>query len=271
MAETAKVAYLGPEASFSHAAALKLFPNAKIVPEKSFQDIFRIVEEGKAEFGVVPIENSTEGSVNVNLDLLAEGELKIVKETSMKIEHQLVSKAGSLKEVKIVFSHPQGLAQCRQWLQKNLPEVELSESSSTAKAAESVAGIPNSAAISSLLAARKFGLNIIAENIQDNPNNQTRFVVISKKAAKPSGKVKTSILFSTKHKPGALFDALKALKDFGVNMTKIESRPSKKDAWHYVFFVDFEGSQESENVKKALEELGRHCDSLKILGSFEVI
>jgi len=265
-----KVAFLGPETTFSHQAVLKIFPNNALLPEKSIQDVFEAVDLGKAGFGVVPVENSTEGSVNVTLDLLAESKLSILKETSIPISHFLLSKA-SLEKVKIVFSHPQALAQCRKWLESKLPNAELSETTSTAKAAEISSVTENSAAIASKLAAESFGLQVLAENIQDNSKNLTRFIAIGKNGFAKSGKLKTSILFAVQHKPGALFDALKAFKVYDVNLTRIESRPSKKTPWEYLFFVDFEGSALEERIKKALEELKAHCAHFKILGSFEVI
>lgn len=264
------IAFLGPEATFSHQAALKLFSNVELLPEKSIQDVFEIVKVGKANFGVVPVENSTEGSVNVTLDLLSEFNLSILKETSISISHYLLSKT-SLKELKIVFSHPQALAQCRKYLEKNLPNVELAETASTAKAAEISAGTQNSAAIASKLAAEKFGLKILAENIQDSSNNLTRFIAVGKNGFSKGAKTKTSILFAVSHNPGALFDALKAFKVYDVNLTKIESRPSRKNAWEYNFFVDFEGFVEEEKIKKALKELQEHCEQFRVLGSFEVV
>ena len=267
------VAFFGPEATFTHQAALKFFPNSRLLPEKSIQDVFRALEDGKAEFGVVPIENSTEGSVNITLDLLSDSKFCIFSETSLKIEHFLLSSEESLEKIKIVYSHPQALAQCRNWLEARLPKAELSEALSTSKAAEIASQSKGSAAISSILAAKKFGLNVLAERIQDNQSNMTKFVVVSKEchAAKAGKTFKTTLLFSVKHKPGALFDVLKALKVYNVNMARIESRPSKQTPWEYVFFVDIEGFSEEPDIRHALKELEGHCHVFRILGSYPVI
>lgn len=266
-----KTAFLGPEATFSHAAALKFFPKSELLPEKSIQDVFEAVKNSKAGFGVVPVENSTEGSVNVTLDLLADCDLSVIRECSVPISHCLLSKSKSISEIKLVHSHPQALAQCRKWLEKNLPNAELAECSSTARAAEIALQNNGSAAIASRLAAEKFGIGILAEDVQDFSGNITRFLAISKNPAIPSGKAKTMILFSTMHKPGALFDVLKSLKVYNVNMTRIESRPSKKTAWEYVFFVDVEGRSTEPGLTHAFEEIKQHCKLFRILGSFEVL
>jgi chorismate mutase/prephenate dehydratase len=271
-----KIAFLGPSASFSNDAAARVFPEDELVPAGTIKEVFEFVDLSKTDFGVIPLENSTEGSVTQTLDMLAGTKLFIIGEVFLKIKQCLLSNESASK-IKKIYSHPQGFAQCREWLSNNYPKAELIECSSTAKAAEKAASEKYSGAIASESAAKKFGLLILKENIQDSVENRTRFGVLARdieakiSSSSNSPKTKTSILFGVKHAPGSLFDAIKSFKDFGVNMTKIESRPSKKNAWEYVFFVDVEGFVNDKNVALAMAELKKHCEFVKILGSYSRI
>jgi len=264
-----RVAYLGPEATFTHLAAVKNFGKyALFTPVKSIADVFSEVEKGRSDYGVVPIENSTEGVINHTLDMFVTSELKICSELLLEISHNLLSKASELREVKKIYSHPQAIAQSRNWIEDNLPNAELVETSSTARAAEMAEKDPEGAAIASRLAASLYDLKIIAERIEDNVQNFTRFLVIGKSFPAKSGQDKTSILFSIKDRVGALHDMLIPFRENNINLTKIESRPTKLRAWEYIFFVDFVGHVEDEDVKKALKQLEKECLLLKILGSY---
>ena len=265
-----KVSYLGPETSFTHQAAMKMFPKAQLVSMPDIPEVFKSVENSSAKFGVVPVENSTEGSVGVTLDFLLESGVKIVCETSLDIKHALLSKVG-IEEIEKIFSHSQALAQCRNWIASSIPKAELVSVSSTSMAAELASKEQKSAAIASLMTAEKFGLKVLAENIQDFSFNKTRFLVLSLSEIPNAKKNKTTIAFSTMNKAGALFNCIKAFKVYDINLTKIESRPSKKNAWEYVFFVDFEGDAQHSNSQKALEELKENCIFFKTIGSFPLI
>lgn len=264
-----KVSYFGPEASFTHQAAIRNFGSAaQYLPVKSIGDVFTEVEKGRADYGVVPIENSTEGVVNHTLDMFIESDLVICAEISMEIEHYLLSRTGKKKDIRKIYSHPQALAQCQKWLEENFPGVAIEEKSSTSVAAKSAVREKHAAAVASKSAAGLYGLEVVARGIEDSRENYTRFLVIGKKPAEISGQDKTSIMFSIKDRVGALHDILNSFKHTGVNMTKIESRPTKKKAWEYIFFVDFLGHASEKRVQKALAALSRHCVFLKILGSY---
>lgn len=263
-----KIAYLGPEGTFTHLAAVKKFgKKVNYISCDSINEVFSIVEKGKAEYGVVPVENSIEGVVNYTLDMFSESNLKICAEIVMNIHHDLLTYYPNNK-IKRVYSNPQVFAQCRDWLPKNLPEAKLIPVVSTARAAYEAQKDPNGACIGSRILASLYNLKIIHSNIQDTSSNFTRFLVIAKKDSSPSSEDKTSILFSVKDKVGALHDALYSFKKFGINLTKIESRPSKKKVWEYYFFVDFEGHSTNPKVKKCLKELEKRCNFVKILGSY---
>lgn len=263
-----KIAYLGPEATFTHIAALKKFGSSiDYIKTDSITEVFTEVERGRADYGVVPIENTTEGAVNHTLDMFMESDLKICSEVLLAIEHNLLGR-GKLSSIKKVYSNPQVLGQCRLWLETNLPRVELVAVTSTTKAAQIAARSKNAAAIASKLAADRYNLRILAESIEDSPHNITRFLVIGKAEADLTGDDKTSIMFSVRDRVGALHDILASFKRNGVNLTKIESRPSKKEAWKYYFFVDMEGHLKDKRIKKALSGLKRGCDYLKFLGSY---
>jgi chorismate mutase/prephenate dehydratase len=264
-----KVAYLGPRATFTHMACMQKFgSSAQYVPVHSIKDVFSEVERGRANFGVVPIENTTEGVVNHTLDMFIDSNLLIYGEVLQEVSHHLLSKSGLLDDVKKIYSHPHAIAQCRNWLETNLPHVPVSEVASTARAAELCMDEPSSAAIASELAGQLYGLKVIKARIEDNLNNFTRFLVLSQKPPERTGKDKTSLMLSVKDKVGALYDLLRPFASHGLNMTKIESRPSRRKAWEYIFFVDVEGHIEEERVKKAVEEITPRCLFLKILGSY---
>lgn len=263
-----KIAYLGPEATFTHLAAIKRFgQQLTYVPCNSISDCFKEVEKGNSDYGVVPVENSIEGAVTHTLDMLIDSDLKICSQIVMNISHNLLGRY--LKEkIKKIYSNPQVFAQCRLWLQQNFPAAELIDTTSTTRAAQIAQKEKNSACIASLLAAEVYALKVIAKNIEDSPNNITRFLVIGTKGACPTGDDRTSLVFSLKDKVGALHDILVSFKKSRINLTKIESRPSKKKAWDYYFFLDLEGHVQNKNVAKALKELEAHAKFLKILGSY---
>jgi chorismate mutase/prephenate dehydratase len=264
-----KVAYLGPRATFTHMACQQKFgASALYVPVGSIKEVFSEVERGRANFGVVPIENTTEGVVNYTLDMFIDSNLLIYGEVLQEVAHHLLSKTGVADDVKKIYSHPHAIAQCRNWLETNLPHIPVSEVASTARAAELCVDEPAAAAIASELAAQLYGLKVITARIEDNINNFTRFLVLSQKPPERTGRDKTSLMLSIKDKVGALYDLLRPFASHGLNMTKIESRPSRRKAWEYLFFVDIEGHIEEERLKKALEEVKGRCLFMKILGSY---
>lgn len=265
-----KIAYLGPEASFTNLAAIKRFGSqVEYVPCNSIAEVFLEAERGNADYGVVPIENSIEGAVSHTLDMFIDFDLKICSQIILDVAHNLLANCPKDK-IKQVYSNPQVFGQCRLWLQKNLGRAEQVEVSSTTKAAQIAAKEKNSGAIASLLAAKVYKLNVISADIEDSPHNITRFLVIGKADVPATGKDKTSIMFSIKDRVGALHDMLLPFEKNKINLTKIESRPSKKKAWDYYFFVDLEGHSDNPNVKKALSELENKCKFLKVLGSYPV-
>ena len=262
------IAYLGPEATFTHLASISKFGSSvKYVPAVSISEVFTEVTKGRAEYGVVPVENSIEGAVSHSLDRFIDSDLKICSEILFEISHNLMSNS-PLKEIRRIYSNPQVFGQCRNWLEKNVPRAELVETASTTQAAERAAREDGTAAIASQLAATLYNLPILAEGIEDLANNVTRFLVIGRELARPTGNDKTSILVSIKDKVGALYEMLVPIRQNKVNMTKIESRPSKRKAWDYFFFIDFEGHVEDRKIKKMLKELEDKVRFLKILGSY---
>ena len=263
-----RIAYLGPEATFTHLAALKRFGSqVKYIATNSITDVFLEVERDNADYGVVPIENSVEGAVSHTLDMFVDSELKICSQTILDVAHHLLAKCPKNK-IKRIYSNPQVFGQCRIWLQENLAGVEKIEVSSTTRAAQIAAKEKYSACIASSLAAKVYKLRVIASDIEDSPHNVTRFLIIGKTDVPPTGRDRTSIMFSIKDKVGALHDMLLPFKKYGINLTKIESRPSKKKVWEYYFFVDLDGHRDNPRVKKALLELENKCAFLKILGSY---
>jgi chorismate mutase/prephenate dehydratase len=263
------IAYLGPEGTYTQEAALKHFGHAvELRAMVAIDEIFREVEAGSADFGVVPVENSTEGAVNHTLDMFIRSPLKICGDVELRIHHQLLSQGGDLDAVKAVYAHQQALAQCREWLDANLPGVKRVAVSSNAEAARLAAQEPGIAAIASDAAAGMYQLDLVAGNIEDDPNNTTRFLVIGNQDIGPSGHDKTSLLVAVHNQAGALFRLLEPVSRHGVSMTRIESRPSRAAKWDYVFFVDVEGHARDENVAAALKELGTVASMLKVLGSY---
>jgi len=267
--EPLRVACLGPLATFTHLAALRHFgSSASFMPVESIRDVFDVVEAGKAGSGVVPVENSNEGVVSYTLDMFMDYDLKVSAEVMLEISHNLLSKSGDKARIKKIYSNPQAAAQCRRWLELNLPGVPLLESTSTAKAAELASQDDDAAAIASELAAKIYDLRFVEKNIEDIKHNYTRFLVISKEFPPKTGRDKTSIMFSIKDRPGALYDILSPFKRAKINLTKIESRPSKRKAWEYIFFVDMEGHIDDRKVRKAVDTMKENCLYVKILGSY---
>jgi len=265
-----KVAYLGPEATFTHLAALRRFGSqVKYIACNSIADVFLEVEKEEADYGVVPIENSIEGAVSHTLDMFVDSDLKICSQIILDVSHNLLANCPKDK-IRRIYSNPQVFGQCRIWLQENLPKVEKIEVSSTTRAAQIAAREKYSACIASTLAAKVYKLKVLSSDIEDSPHNITRFFVIGKTDVGPTGHDKTSVMFSIKDRVGALHDMLVPFKKYRINLTKIESRPSKKKAWDYYFFVDLEGHWDNPGVKKALCELENKCTFLKVLGSYPV-
>ncbi|HSV97048.1 MAG TPA: prephenate dehydratase [Spirochaetota bacterium] len=263
------VAYLGPEGTFTHSAMLEVFGvSAAGIPVKSIHDVFVEVETGRADYGVVPVENSTEGAVTYTLDELMETELKITAEKYLRVSYSLVSVSKDIKSVKKLYSHPQSFGQCKEWLRKNLPDAEMHNVSSTSLAAETASWDKFAAAVTSHASAEIYGLNVLATNIEDSRQNYTRFFVIGEHDNPPSGKDKTSIICAVRDKPGALYDLLRPFNETGINMTKIESRPDKKKMWEYNFFIDFIGHRDSTITRSAVEKMKEDLIFLKILGSY---
>ena len=270
------IAFLGPLGTYSEEAALKQFGQGRdAVVCGSIDEVFRIVEASQADYGVVPVENSTEGAIGLTLDLLLASPLKICGEITLPVHHCLLSKQTDIAQISHVFSHSQSLSQCHEWLNKNLPHATREAVTSNAYAAQKIHELVASkgtfaAAIASKRAAELFDLNVLAENIEDDPKNTTRFLVLGKHDVAASGQDKTSLVMTTQNKPGAMLDLLEPLSKHGVSMTKFESRPSKQGLWDYVFFVDIEGHQVDIKVIAALKECSQRASMLKVLGSYPV-
>ena len=264
-----KVAYLGPEATFTHEASLRSFgASVELVPQPTVAEVFTLVERGEAEHGVVPVENSMEGAVTHTLDELMNSPLKICGEVYLPVSQNLISKESSLERVRVVCSHPMALSQAATWLRHELPGARLEEVESTGEAARRAALEAGTAAVGSALAAEAHGLNVLARSIQDARTNSTRFIVLGRRWAGRTGKDKTSVVFSVKDRPGVLRDALSAFAEEDINLTRIESRPSRKRAWTYVFFADLQGHPEEERVKRALAALEEHCPYVSVVGAY---
>ena len=263
------VSYLGPAGSYSHIASiLKFGDSTDFLPANTIPDVFNAVERKEANYGVVPVENSTEGIVSHTLDMFPLSDLRICAEIYAPISHNLLSAGTDIREVKRVYSISQAIAQCRNWLAVNLPMVEVLEVSSTAKGAKMCEGYPTSAAIASSLAAKEYGLNTLAEAIEDNPHNKTRFLVIGDSKPEPCGKDKTSIVFSVPNKSGSLYNALNVFDSEGVNLTMIESRPTKQMPWEYIFFVDCQGHERDASIQRSLQKLADMAMFARVLGSY---
>jgi chorismate mutase/prephenate dehydratase len=268
--KTMTVAYLGPEGTFTHQAAISRFGSSlTYMPHKTISDVFNEVSKNRADYGVVPVENSTEGVVTHTLDMFVESDLKIVAQMVIPIQQCLVGNVEK-EQIKRLYVHPQSLAQCREWIQRELPKVEILETSSNARSAELAAGDKHAAAIAGTLAAELYKLDVLQRDIQDNVVNVTRFIVLGRKCSPATGNDRTSIMFSIRDAVGALHMALTPFRQYKLNMTKIESRPSKRKAWEYFFFVDCDGHMTDRKVARALEHLELQCSFVKVLGSYPV-
>ncbi len=270
-----RIAYFGPATTFTHQAAVQRFGGGvTYLPCDSIGDVFDGVQKGAMEYGVVPIENSTEGAVAQTLDECVRTPLAICAELYLPVSHHLLVRSGprsatvARAAIRRIASHPQVFGQCRAWLRAELPGVPLVPESSTARAAELASRDPSLAAIAGSLAAEQYGLRVLARDIQDQSGNLTRFLVLGRSYGEPTGADKTSLVFSVKHRAGALYAALGVFKRRGLNLTRIESRPTKRTPWEYLFFVDFEGHARAPRVARALAELERHCTRMTVLGSY---
>ncbi len=265
------IAFLGPEGTYSQAAVLKHFGHAiNAVPLPTIESVFANIEAGNSDYGMVPVENSTEGGVNQTLQCLLKTPLRICGEVDLAIHHNLLAQTFELQNIQRVYSHQQSLGQCRSWLDSHLPHVERIAVNSNAEAARRAVAEPDSAAIAGQIAADTYHLSIVAPNIEDNPNNTTRFVVLGKQMVQATGKDKTSLVIGAVHsnQPGTLFHVLKPFADHQINMTRIESHPSRQGIWHYLFFIDIEGHEQNPAVSRALDELAAHTSFIKRLGSY---
>ncbi|HHH48973.1 MAG TPA: prephenate dehydratase [Gammaproteobacteria bacterium] len=261
------VAFLGPEGTFTQAAALKHFGHSvRTRPQAAIDEVFREVEAGSAHFGVVPVENSTEGVINHTLDMFMRSSLTICGEVELRIHHHLIGRERD--NIRKIYSHQQSLAQCREWLDAHLPEVERVAVSSNAEAVRRAAEDEGAAAIAGETAAEIYGVPVLEAKIEDNPDNTTRFLVIGKQKVPPSGDDKTSLLVSTPNRPGALYRLLAPFERNGISMSRIESRPSRLANWEYVFFIDINGHVDDEPVARALETLKADSPMFKVLGSY---
>jgi chorismate mutase / prephenate dehydratase len=263
------VAYLGPAGTFSEQAVHQQFGRAiEGMPCASIDDVFRAVEAGTAEFGVVPIENSTEGVVNRTLDLLLQTTLVISGELGLPVHHSLMTKTGTMDGVQRICAHSQALAQCQRWLNQHYPQIERQAVTSNGEAARMASGDPSIAAIASDIAGQEYSLQTVQAHIQDDPHNRTRFAVIGNLHTAPSGKDQTSLVLSVANKAGAVYKLLAPLAKHGVSMTRFESRPARTGSWEYYFYVDIEGHALDEKVAKAMSELKENAAYFKILGSY---
>ncbi len=269
-----KVAFLGPEGTYTHGAAVKHFGSLiETQPVESIEEVFRIVEAEGANFGVVPVENSSAGVINHTLDLFMKSSLTISGEVALRIRHNLLSQSDSLDKIERVYAHQQSLSQCNQWLDKNLPSAERIAMNSNAQAVRLVKeryakDDKSVASIGGVMAAELYDVSILVSDIEDEPDNTTRFAVIGQHKAPPSGADRTSLLVFVQNKPGSLFDLLKPLADRNISMTNIESRPSRRGVWDYVFFIDIDGHRENDNVKDAIIEIEKASAMVTILGSY---
>lgn len=265
------IAFLGPEGTFSEAAAIKQFGHAVVrLPAESIDEVFRQVERGEAGYGVVPVENSTEGAVSRTLDLLMQTPLKVCGEVMLRVRQQLLRKGEGLDGIERVYSHAQSLAQCHEWLNRNLPKAERIPVVSNAEAARLAAQDPKAAAVAGEVAAERHGLNIVMRDIEDESTNTTRFLVLGREDAGPSGKDKTSLVLSAQNRPGALLDLIAPFSEAGIGLNRLESRPARSGAWEYVFFIDIDGHRSEPRVAAVLERVRAHATLFKVLGSYPV-
>ncbi len=264
-----RVGYLGPETTFTHMAAVRFFGSAPdFIPLRNITEIFEEVERGRTDFGVIPIENSVEGTVALALDGLFDFKVKVCGEIYLPISHDLLNQSGRMDRIRRILSHPHALAQCRRWLQRNLPAVPTEEVVSTAQAARWAAVDPSVAAIASPLAARTYNLRIISRHIEDFAGNTTRFLVLGHECPRPTGNDKTSLLLSLEDRPGSLFNLLEPLARRGINLTKIQSRPVKDQPWRYLFYVDIAGHIEDQIIEDGIGAIRGGCSFLEWLGSY---
>lgn len=264
-----RVAYYGPPATYTHMAAMRKFGGStQFVPQRVIREVVQAVETGQADYGVVPVENSTAGVVESTLDVFTNTDVMICSEIFVSIHHCLLSRAERVGDIERVYTHPQATAQCRTWLSVHMPHVEIIEATSTAQGATQAAKDPAGATIASRAAADEYGLNILYENIEDNPRNRTRFLVVGMNRPERTGHDKTSLMFSVKNEPGALYRALSAFQRHGINMTMIESRPTKQTPWEYQFFIDVQAYATDPPLAAALAELESHSLFVRILGSY---
>ncbi len=266
------VAYLGPEGTFTHAAALKHFGHFVLTqPLAAIDEVFREVASGQAKYGVVPVENSTEGMVNHTLDSFVDSPLYISGEVKLRIHHHfLCADERPIAEIKRVYSHQQSLAQCRKWLDSHCPQIERVAVASNAEAARLAQSEAGAAAIAGDMAAERYELLKLSENIEDRPDNTTRFLIIGSDVVPPSGQDKTSLLVSVKNKPGALYHVLEPFHRHDVSLTRLETRPSTSGTWAYVFYIDFEGHIDDPQVKAVIDEISPDAVEIKHLGSYPV-
>jgi len=265
----AEVAYLGPEATFTHLAGVKYFGHsAEYKPNESIEDIFSDVEKGRVAYGIVPVENSIEGSVFSTLDSFMKYKVQICGEVRLEISHNLVCRSGNMEDIQTVASHAQPLAQCREWLRKHMPSIPTLPVFSTGAAAQMAANNPNIGAIASSLAIKTYELQVVVKGIEDYRGNTTRFLVIGKKSPSPSGTDRTSLLLGLMDRPGALNEALTILSEEKINLAKIESRPIKGKQWKYLFFIDMMGHIENEKISRGCDRLRGLCSYYEWLGSY---
>jgi len=264
-----RIAYLGPVASFTYSAALRKFGGyCHFFAARGVDDVFDGVFRKEADYGVVPVENSTEGIVTHTLDMFLESNLKIAGEIYLRISFDLMSKTGRMEDIQKIISHPQGLAQTRRWIAHNLPKVELVEAASTSEAALLASNDPQSAAVAGEEAGKMYELTAVKRDIGDKADNYTRFLIIAEKSPVPTGDDKTTILFSVKDRPGILHKVLAPLSKRNINLSKIESRPSRRELWDYVFFLDLLGHIDDKRISQALEELKKYTTTIRYLGSY---
>jgi len=269
------IAYLGPEGTFSHTAAQRQFGDTvHYMPCPNLAQVFEEVESGRATYGVVPVENAFEGAVNDTHDKFADFDLDVLicAEIQLSIHHQLLSECENLSDIEVVYSHPQPLGQCKDWLASHMPHAHLCEVSSTGKGAEMIKqdNEPRSAAIASMVMAERLALPIVASNIEDHHHNTTRFFVIGQHDSPPSGEDKTGLVVAMKDEPGALYGLIKPFAERGMDLTRIESRPSKKKLWEYIFFIDVHGHRDDEHMKSAIAEVQAKGGAVKVLGSYPI-
>lgn len=267
--EPLRIAFLGPRGTFTQEAAIQHFGHAMVTaPLDSIAEVFREVEAGAAQYGVVPLENSTEGSVNYTLDMLMRSPLRICGEVELRVHQNLLSKASAFADIHTVFGHQQSLAQCREWVDANLAHARRVPVSSNAEGARRAVDEPGTAALASEITAEIYGLAILSSRVEDEPDNATRFAVIGRQEIVATGDDRTSLLLSARDRPGALFDLLEPFAEYAVSMTRLESRPSHQGAWDYVFFVDIEGHPDDAGVRRALDEVRARASLFRILGAY---